>query len=61
MFKKGQLVKLGEDMLVVTHDEFPGGLVTVARLVTPESNFVERGYRLILVGNNYQAKPKCSR
>ncbi len=61
MFKKGQLVKSGENMLVVTHDEFPGGLVTVARLATPESSFVESRHRLILVGNNYQAKPKCSR
>lgn len=63
MFKKGQLVqsvKYG-DLYVVTH-AFPDGWAMTVPL-TPKrmDKLLFSPERLRLIGNNYQAKQKCSR
>lgn len=63
MFKKGQLVqsvKYG-DYYVVTH-VFPDGWVMTEPL-TPKrmDKLLFSPERLRTIGNNYRAKPKCSR
>ena len=57
MFKKGQLVKNGEELFITTSDQFPGGLVCVSRnLNTPVNVGVVVARNLTLIGNNYKPK-----
>ena len=63
MFKKGQLVRSHVTKRNFTVEAVEGNLV----LVKPawdcwnKQPFLIRPSALLLVGNNYQAKPKCSR
>ena len=63
MFKKGQLVrskKTGRAYLV-EGDDPTGFYVRGAALVNPMRTLGAPERFLTLIGNNYQAKPKCSR
>lgn len=61
MFKKGQLVKRVNSPLlwVVTERRYDGNCV-IASTTKSRWDFIDEGF-LTLVGNNYQAKSKCSR
>lgn len=60
MFKKGQLVKnRSRRYYIVAEDQEPSGPVYVVSLIGFWSVVPEK--HLELIGNNYQAKPKCSR
>ncbi len=63
MFKKGQLVqsvKYGA-YYVVDHVYADGTLYAVPMVRTLLHRLMFTPERLRLIGNNYQAKPKCSR
>ncbi len=63
MFKKGQLVqsvKYG-DLYVVTHSFTDGWAMTAPLTPKRMDKLLFSPERLRLIGNNYQAKPKCSR
>lgn len=60
MFKKGQLVATrSKRFYVVVEDQRIGGYV---RVISPSGNWsVVPERHFTLIGNNYQAKQKCSR
>lgn len=61
MFKTGQLVRrINSSLLWIVQSRHDDGYCVIMSVSKRNWDFIEEEY-LTLIGNNYQAKPKCSR